>query len=111
MKDTLTDQVTSERQAIALAQRGDCAAFEYIYKTHCARVYSMCLRMIRNPAEAEDLTQQTFLQLFRKIGTFRGESNFSTWLHRVTVNVVLLHMRQRKPAAASVTDLQHYIAN
>lgn len=111
MKDTLRDQVTSEGQAIALAQRGDYAAFEYIYKAYCRRVYSVCLRMIRNPAEAEDLTQQTFLQLFRKIGTFRSESNFSTWLYRVTVNVVLLHMRKRKPAAALVEDLHHYTAN
>jgi len=111
MKDKPTDQVTSEGQAIALAQRGDHAAFEYIYKAYCRRVYSVCLRMIRNPAEAEDLTQQTFLQLFRKIGTFRSESNFSTWLYRVTVNVVLLHMRHRKPAAAMVEDLEHYTAN
>jgi RNA polymerase sigma-70 factor, ECF subfamily len=111
MKDSLTDQLTSEGQAIALAQGGDHAAFEYIYKAYRRRVYSVCLRMIRNPAEAEDLTQQTFLQLFRKIGTFRSESNFSTWLYRVTVNVVLLHMRHRKPAAALVEDLEHYTAN
>jgi RNA polymerase sigma-70 factor (ECF subfamily) len=111
MKDAPTDQLTSEGQAIALAQRGDYAAFEYIYKAYCKRVYCLCLRMIRNPAEAEDLTQQTFLQLFRKIGTFRSEANFSTWLYRVTVNVVLLHMRHRKPAAAVIEDLEHYTAN
>jgi RNA polymerase sigma-70 factor, ECF subfamily len=111
MQDTFTDKVTTEGQAIALAQRGDHAAFEYIYKAYCKRVYSVCLRMIRNPAEAEDLTQQTFLQLFRKIGTFRSEANFSTWLYRVTVNVVLLHMRHRKPAAAAVEDLEQYTAN
>jgi RNA polymerase sigma-70 factor (ECF subfamily) len=111
MKDMPTDQLSSEGQAIALAQRGDHAAFEYIYKAYCKRVYSVCLRMIRNPAEAEELTQQTFLQLFRKIGTFRSESNFSTWLYRVTVNVVLLHMRHRKPAAAVVEDLEQYTAN
>src|SRR4029077_4155710 len=98
MTDALTKNVACEGQAIALAQRGDAVAFEYLYKAYCRRVYSVCLRMIRNPAEAEDLTQQTFLQLFRKIGTFRSESNFSTWLYRVTVNVVLLHMRNRKPA-------------
>jgi RNA polymerase sigma-70 factor (ECF subfamily) len=61
--------------------------------------------MIRNPAEAEDLTQQTFLQVFRKIGTFRGESGFSTWLHRVTVNIVLMHLRRHKPAEIPVEDL------
>jgi RNA polymerase sigma-70 factor (ECF subfamily) len=111
MKDTPTDQVATEGQAIARAQLGDHAAFEYIYQAYCKRVYSVCLRMIRNPADAEDLTQQTFLQLFRKIGTFRSESNFSTWLYRVTVNVVLLHMRHRKPAAAVVEDLEQYAAN
>jgi RNA polymerase sigma-70 factor, ECF subfamily len=111
MTDALTKNVASEGQAITLAQRGDAVAFEYLYKAYCKRVYSVCLRMIRNPAEAEDLTQQTFLQLFRKIETFRGESNFSTWLYRVTVNVVLLHMRHRKPAAAVVEDLEHYTAN
>jgi RNA polymerase sigma-70 factor (ECF subfamily) len=110
MKDKLTKQVTSENQAITLAQRGDATAFEYLYKAYFRRVYSVCLRIIRNEAEAEDLTQQTFLQLFRKIGTFRGESSFSTWLYRVTVNVVLLHMRQRKTAEAMVEDMEHYTA-
>jgi RNA polymerase sigma-70 factor (ECF subfamily) len=61
--------------------------------------------MIRNPAEAEDLTQQAFLQLFRKIGTFRGESGFSTWLHRVTVNVVLMHLRRKRPPEIIFEDL------
>jgi len=61
--------------------------------------------MIKNPAEAEDLTQQAFLQLFRKIGTFRGESGFSTWLHRVTVNIVLMHLRRKKPTEILCEDL------
>ena len=106
----LEDELTSERRAIALAQGGDQAAFEYLYKAYSKRVYSICLRMIGNPAEAEDLTQQTFLQLFRKIATFRSEANFSTWLYRVTVNVLLQHLRHRKPAAAKVEDLEHYIS-
>src|SRR5882762_3927426 len=108
MKDTLTRPTTVERsegEAIARARRGDAGAFEYLYKAHCRHVYSLCLRMIRNPAEAEDLTQQTFLQVFRKIGTFRGESGFSTWLHRVTVNIVLMRLRRRKPAEIPVEDL------
>jgi RNA polymerase sigma-70 factor (ECF subfamily) len=98
MKDTLPGATVerSEEDAITRAQRGDPVAFEFLYKAHNKRVYSVCLRMIRNPAEAEDLTQQTFLQLFRKIGTFRGESGFSTWLHRVTVNVVLMHLRRKR---------------
>src|SRR4029453_9884954 len=98
MKDTLPGATVerSEEDAITRAQRGDPVAFEFLYKAQNKRVYSVCLRMIRNPAEAEDLTQQTFLQLFRKIGTFRGESGFSTWLHRVTVNVVLMHLRRKR---------------
>src|SRR5712671_8111491 len=108
MKDALTGPATVDRieeEAIARARGGDAGAFEYLYKAHCRHVYSVCLRMIRNPAEAEDLTQQTFLQVFRKIGTFRGESGFSTWLHRVTVNIVLMHLRRHKPAEIPVEDL------
>jgi len=62
---------------------------------HSRRVYALCLRMVSNPADAEDLAQEAFLQLFRKIGTFRGESAFSTWLHRMTVNVVLMRLRKK----------------
>ena len=85
----------SEAEAIAAAQRGDAGAFEVLYGLHKRRVYSLCLRMTSNTAEAEDLTQEAFLQLFRKIGTFRGESAFSTWLHRLSVNVVLMHLRKK----------------
>ena len=108
MKDALKGPATVERregEAIARARSGDAGAFEYLYKAHCRHVYSVCLRMIRNPAEAEDLTQQTFLQVFRKIATFRGESGFSTWLHRVTVNIVLMHLRRKKPTEALFADL------
>jgi RNA polymerase sigma factor (sigma-70 family) len=87
-----TETNLTEAEAIRKAKDGDAAAFEYLYNLHCRRVYGVCLRMVKNPAEAEDLTQQAFLQLFRKIGTFRGESGFSTWLHRVTVNVVLMQL-------------------
>jgi RNA polymerase sigma-70 factor, ECF subfamily len=87
----------NEAEAITQAKRGDGTAFEYLYKAYCKRVYGVCLRMVRNPAEAEDLTQQAFLQVFRKIGTFRGEAGFGTWLHRVTVNIVLMHLRRKKP--------------
>jgi RNA polymerase sigma-70 factor, ECF subfamily len=100
----------SEAEAIRRAQAGDAAAFGYLYKANFRHVYSVCLRMIRNPAEAEDLTQQAFLQLFRKIGTFRGESGFSTWLHRVTVNIVLMHIRRRKPTEILVEEVEHHSA-
>jgi len=85
----------TETQLIARAQRGDEEAFEALFETHKRRVYSLCLRMLGNPTEAEDLTQEAFLQLFRKIATFRGESAFSTWLHRLAVNVVLMHLRKK----------------
>jgi RNA polymerase sigma-70 factor (ECF subfamily) len=85
----------SEAEAIERAKQGDGAAFEALYNLHKRRVYSLCLRMTANTAEAEDLTQEAFLQLFRKIGTFRGESAFSTWLHRMSVNVVLMRLRKK----------------
>jgi RNA polymerase sigma-70 factor (ECF subfamily) len=87
--------VATETQLIARAQRGDEEAFAALFEAHKRRVYSLCLRMIGNPTEAEDLTQEAFLQLFRKISTFRGESAFSTWLHRLAVNVVLMHLRKK----------------
>ena len=101
----------TEAEAIGQAKQGVASAFEYLYKAHCRRVYSLCLRMIKNPAEAEDLTQQVFLQLFRKISTFRGESGFSTWLHRVTVNIVLMHLRRKKPAELLAEDLEARTSN
>ena len=75
---------------------GDRQYFEELYQQHQRRVYSICLRMTRNASEAEDLTQEVFIHLFRKIGSFRGESAFTTWLHRLTVNLVLMHFRKRK---------------
>ena len=85
----------SEAEAIERAKQGDASAFEALYNLHKRRVYSLCLRMTANTAAAEDLTQEAFLQLFRKIGTFRGESAFSTWLHRMAVNVVLMQLRKK----------------
>jgi len=94
----------SEAEAIQRAQQGDAEAFERIYRLHNRRVYALCLRMVGNTAEAEDLTQEAFLQLFRKIGTFRGESAFSTWLHRLAVNVVLMRLRKKTLAETSLDE-------
>jgi RNA polymerase sigma-70 factor (ECF subfamily) len=94
----------TEAEAIRLAQQGDASAFEQIYRLHSRRVYALCLRMVGNPAEAEDLTQDAFLQLFRKIGTFRGESAFSTWLHRLSVNVVLMKLRKKTLPETSLEE-------
>jgi RNA polymerase sigma-70 factor (ECF subfamily) len=94
----------TEAEAIRLAQQGDAGAFEQIYRLHSRRVYALCLRMVGNTAEAEDLTQDAFLQLFRKIGTFRGESAFSTWLHRLAVNVVLMKLRKKSLPETSLEE-------
>jgi RNA polymerase sigma-70 factor (ECF subfamily) len=94
----------TEAEAIERAKQGDEAAFEVLYSLHKRRVYSLCLRMVSNPAQAEDLAQEAFLQLFRKVGTFRGESAFSTWLHRMTVNVVLMHLRKKSLPAVSLEE-------
>jgi RNA polymerase sigma-70 factor (ECF subfamily) len=86
---------SADAGVLARAQAGDHAAFAQLYALHKRRVYSLCLRMLGNVAEAEDLTQESFLQLHRKIATFRGDSAFSTWLHRLTINVVLMHLRRK----------------
>jgi RNA polymerase sigma-70 factor (ECF subfamily) len=95
MKHRALTLVPSEAEAIERAKQGDAEAFALLYGLHKRRVYSLCLRMTANSAKAEDLTQEAFLQLFRKIGTFRGESAFSTWLHRMAVNVVLMQLRKK----------------
>jgi RNA polymerase sigma-70 factor (ECF subfamily) len=101
----LKPDAASLKEAIRLAQQGDAAAFETIYRLHSRRVYALCLRMIGDPAEAEDLAQEAFLQLFRKIHTFRGESAFSSWLHRLTANIVLMRFRKKRPVPVSLEEM------
>lgn len=86
------------------AANGNMIAFEEIYNRHHRRVYSICLRMLQNATEAEDLTQDVFIQLHRKIGSFRGDSAFTTWLHRLTVNQVLMHFRKRNVKFEKTTE-------
>ena len=74
--------------------------FNDLYEEHHRRVFSICLRMTQDFSEAEDLTQEIFIHLFRTVGSFRGESAFTTWLHRLTVNHVLMHFRKRKARPA-----------
>jgi len=93
-----------EAELIERAKLGDAQAFQALYDKHKRRVYSLCLRMTANTAEAEDLTQEAFLQLYRKIATFRGESAFSTWLHRLSVNVVLMHLRKKNLPVVSLEE-------
>jgi RNA polymerase sigma-70 factor (ECF subfamily) len=104
---TAAETETKETTDYALAQRaakGDMQAFEELYQRHNRRVYSLCLRMTQNVSEAEDLAQEVFIQLFRKIGSFRGESAFTTWLHRLTVNQVLMHFRKRSVKLEQTTE-------
>ena len=79
---------------VQLAAAGDTDAFERIYRRHHPRVYALCLRMLRNSSQAEDLAQEVFIQLYRKLHTFRGEALIGTWLHKLTVNQVLMHFRK-----------------
>jgi RNA polymerase sigma-70 factor, ECF subfamily len=83
----------SEKQLVRLAQMGDKQAFARLYETHKRRVYALCLRITREQTEAEDCTQEAFLQCFLRLSTFRGDSALSTWLYRLTVNVVLMRLR------------------
>jgi len=89
------DKSATDINLCRLAANGNLAAFEAVYERYHRRTYSLCLRMTSSQTEAEDLTQEVFIQLFRKIGSFRGDSAFSTWLHRLTVNQVLMHFRRR----------------
>ncbi|HEY6230139.1 MAG TPA: RNA polymerase sigma factor [Pyrinomonadaceae bacterium] len=98
-KPKATDYELAQRSA-----QGDMTAFQELYERHNRRVYSLCLRMTANPTEAEDLAQEVFIQLFRKIGSFRGESAFTTWLHRLTVNQVLMHFRKRGVRLEQTTE-------
>ena len=104
---TAAETETPQSTDYELAQKaanGDMGAFEELYQRHNRRVYSLCLRMTGNVSEAEDLAQEVFIQLFRKIGSFRGESAFTTWLHRLTVNQVLMHFRKRGVRMETTTE-------
>jgi RNA polymerase sigma-70 factor, ECF subfamily len=94
----LSDQALAKRAA-----QGEMQSFAELFERHNRRVYNLCLRMTQNISEAEDLTQEVFIQLFRKIGSFRGESAFTTWLHRLTVNQVLMHFRKLKVRDEKIT--------
>lgn len=94
----VADPVKDERTP-SEAQR-----FEDLFKLHHRRVYAICLRMTGNAAEAEDLSQEVFVQVFRKLDTFRGDSAFTTWLHRLTINQVLMYFRKRRSRKMELTN-------
>ena len=91
-----------EAALIGRAQAADATAFEALYRTHVDKVYGLCLRMTGNPSEAEDCTQEAFIQGWNKLDKFRGDSAFSTWMHRIAVNAVLGRMRKSKREAARI---------
>ena len=98
------EKAANDKELAQKAGAGDAEAFEQLYRRHFRRVYALCLRMLGDPTLAEDLTQETFVNLFNKIGSFRGESAFTTWLHRMTVNQVLMFFRKASTRQELTTD-------
>jgi RNA polymerase sigma-70 factor (ECF subfamily) len=96
MANADTDIAVDERASILKAQRSDARAFETLYRLHVDKIYGLCLRMTGNVSEAEDCTQEAFIQAWKKMAKFRGDSAFATWLHRIAVNAVLGRIRKSK---------------
>ena len=96
MANADTDIAVDERAWILKAQRSDARAFEALYRLHVDKIYGLCLRMTGNVSEAEDCTQEAFIQAWKKMAKFRGDSAFATWLHRIAVNAVLGRIRKSK---------------
>jgi len=105
-QSVVASYINSDTQAVKAAQTGDIQAMSWLYDKYRRRIYNLCLRMLRDQADAEDLTQDVFVQLFRKINTFRGESAFSTWLHRLAVNMVLMDIRSRNSKRYSFVPIE-----
>ena len=96
MANANTHTAADEKAWIAQAQRSDARAFEALYRLHVDKVYGLCLRMTGNVSEAEDCTQEAFIQVWNKMAKFRGDSAFATWIHRIAVNAVLGRIRKSK---------------
>lgn len=92
-------------ETIERARNGDEVAVERLYHLQSRQVYGLCVRMTSDQAEAEDLTQEVFLQAFRKLTTFRGEAAFSTWIYRIATNVVLMRLRKKAHPAVSLEEM------
>ncbi len=97
-------RASSDIELVKRAQRGESDAFAQLFHAHKAKIYSICLRMTNNAAQAEDLAQDAFLQVFRKLSTFKGNSALSTWLYRIAVNTVLMHFRKKALKQVSLDE-------
>ncbi|HVE33004.1 MAG TPA: sigma-70 family RNA polymerase sigma factor [Gemmatimonadaceae bacterium] len=96
--------------AVRRARQGDVDAFEIVYRAHAARIYALCRRMTGDDLQARDLVQDVFVRAWERLTTFREQSAFSTWLHRLGVNVVLEHLRSRKREDSRHTDANEWLA-
>jgi RNA polymerase sigma-70 factor (ECF subfamily) len=101
---TTTARFDSDLHLVQRAQQGDSDAFASMFHSNKAKIYSVCLRMTNNIAVAEDLMQEAFLQAYRKLSTFRGDSALSTWLYRIAINTVLMHFRKKKLRQVSLEE-------
>jgi RNA polymerase sigma-70 factor, ECF subfamily len=109
--DGLDDAAEAQRHAndeaglVRAAGAGDRRAFEALYRAHVGRVYALCLRLCAHVETAEELTQEAFVRAWQRLSGFRGDSAFGTWLHRLTVNVVLDHRRAQRPWYRRIANL------
>jgi RNA polymerase sigma-70 factor, ECF subfamily len=99
-----SEHVEWEGALVQRARSGDVRAFERLYRQHTGRVYALCLRLVRDPALAEDCTQEAFVNAWRGLKSFETRSAFGTWLHRIAVNVVLARRRRSEPVVESLPD-------
>lgn len=93
-----------DAEVIVKAQNGDHESFAKIYEAHKSKIYSLCLRMVKNPIDAEDMMQEVFLHLFRFLKTYEGRAKFSTWLYRVAFSVVLWKLRPKRLTTVSLDE-------
>lgn len=102
--------VPSDRQLVARAREGDVGAFEALYRAHVGRVHAVCLRIAADSRTAEEFTQETFVRAWEMLGSFRGESAFGTWLHRIAVNTSLMNLRahRRRTALVGTADAEGF---
>ena len=107
--DALQMVIAGDTTLVERAQGGDTAAFELLYRQNVGRIYAVCLRIVRNSSRAEELTQQAFVRAWEMLRTFRRESAFSTWLHRIALNIVLADLRSQRRRGAreeEISDLE-----